>query len=411
MKILYISAWRPTMNDTFVIREIMELAQNGNEVVICVLKNVSSRNAGLNASNINEKNVSIVTFNFNIFQILTGFFWLLFTKPKKFFICFKELVKSCLCQISKAHHFIFIFFAAVFFSREKSVRDGKYIHAHFLHSGAVAARWLGQFVECPYGITSHIAKIRYKKSLMSQVIKGASILIGDTEETINFMESISGKRGILIRNGITLENFEYQSPKEYSNGSDVFNILACGTLIPPKGFDVLIEACKILEKNNFNFHCKIVGDGSERERLEKLGEFLIKGGLLEMPGALPIDQLLIEYKKADVLVVPSMPSKFGRDGLPTVIIEAMALGVPVIATNYAAIPEIVLNNKTGLLVPPLNPKSLAEAIIRYKNDYSLRARISQEARKKVEAEYDLRKNIELFLRMIFEATNTKSEVI
>ena len=111
-----------------------------------------------------------------------------------------------------------------------------------------------------------------------------------------------------------------------------------------------------------------------------------------MPGATSMDGLVKLYKSSAIFIMPSVQSDICTDGLPTVIIEAMAFGVPVIATNHAGIPELVIHNKTGIIVEQSNGDQLAMEIIRLIGDKSLYALISILGRKKIEDEYDIEKN-------------------
>jgi glycosyltransferase involved in cell wall biosynthesis len=385
------------MNDTFVMREILELANLGNEMVICCLKNKISINNSKQVEEIKNSKVSFIIFKFLSLKMINNFLLLILMRPKDMFKFLRELLCFCIKEPFKLHHFLYIAFAVIFFSRDKPLSNTNYIHCHFLHAESLAARWLALFLNVPYGITAHIARIRYSKTLMAKVISDASICIGDTEQSLNFLKELGKKDAVLIRNGIDPESFEYREPRDLNNSHSPLQILACGTLIAPKGFDVLVEACKILLKKQINFRCTIIGEGEERKKLQMMGDDLIKNGYLKLPGALPIDVLIEMYKKADIFVMPSIPSNFGTDGLPTVLIEAMASGVPTIGTNFASIPEIIMHDETGLLVKPKDSSSLASAIERYRGDLVLRKRVSLKGREHVEKEFNLKRNIEYLI--------------
>lgn len=399
MKIAYVSSWILTMNDTFVVREIMEMANAGNDISVFVLTNKKSINSGNVATGINSKNVSIKVFQLNPIIILVNLAKIFFIAPFSFFKCFFEMLKASFFQPLKAHHFLYIFIASAFFARESLRQKVVYVHSHFLHSNAVAARWISMFAGIPYGVTVHIAKVRYTEKIIKKVVDGSSICICDTNEALLFLKSKYNKEGILIRNGIDLTSFEYKEPTDLKK-KPIINILACGTLIPPKGFDVLVEACKLLKRDGIGFKCKIVGEGEERLKLEKSGEDLIREGFLELPGVMTIEALREEYKNADIFVMPSIPSDWGRDGLPTVLIEAMAFGIPVVGTNHAAIPELVEDGKTGLLVEPLDPFSLYNAIKKYIENFPLCQEVSKNCCQLIKEKYNVIKSVESLVRLI-----------
>ena len=141
-----------------------------------------------------------------------------------------------------------------------------------------------------------------------------------------------------------------------------------------------------------NGFCRIIGEGEERENLQKMIDDNNLAEKVTLSGSASISELFEEYKRATLFVMPSVPSSVGTDGLPTVIIEAIATGLPVIGTNHAAIPDMVINEETGLIVNPDDPKALAEAIKRLSSDKNLYFKCSVNCRDKVEEESNIRIN-------------------
>ncbi len=110
-------------------------------------------------------------------------------------------------------------------------------------------------------------------------------------------------------------------------------------------------------------------------------------------GRLPQTEVVEHLRTADVLVAPSVPTSCGRrEGIPVVLMEAMSSGVPTIASDLSGIPELVIDEATGLLTPPGDAASLGTALIRLYRDATLRHRLARQARQKVEDEFDLSKN-------------------
>ncbi|SSY93755.1 GDP-mannose-dependent alpha-(1-6)-phosphatidylinositol monomannoside mannosyltransferase [Aggregatibacter aphrophilus] len=177
-------------------------------------------------------------------------------------------------------------------------------------------------------------------------------------------------------------------------------------LVPKKGFSVLLEAVAIL-----NVDCTLVGDGALRQELEAKINALDIADRVHMVGPMPQPEIIELVQNAKMLVAPCVISEDGdRDGLPTVLLESMALGTPVISTQVAGIPELVQNENTGLCVPPQNPQRLAYAIEKLLTDYVLCQTLSQNARALIEREYDEDKNAaelrEVFRQAIAQHSNT-----
>ena len=121
-------------------------------------------------------------------------------------------------------------------------------------------------------------------------------------------------------------------------------------------------------------------------------------------GPVPREQLVEDYSRASVVVAPCVVGSDGnRDGLPTVLIEAMALGVPVVATNVTGIPELVDEGRTGLLVPPRDTAALAAAIHRLLADRRYAQTLAATARDRVETQFDLRRNVASLRELLEEA--------
>jgi glycosyltransferase involved in cell wall biosynthesis len=168
-------------------------------------------------------------------------------------------------------------------------------------------------------------------------------------------------------------------------------VLALGRLVKKKGFDVLIRAVADLQSKGVHVSVKINGCGPEKKRIEALINLLHLRDSVELGGAYDNDQLVSMLAGAGMLVMPSVIDGSGdRDGVPTVIYEAMACGVPVIASAIGGIPEVVCDARNGLLVEPGNVQDLALAINRMISDTALRRQLGEQARRDILERYDYR---------------------
>ena len=166
-------------------------------------------------------------------------------------------------------------------------------------------------------------------------------------------------------------------------------MLGVGRLVAKKGFDVFVDACAELRRRDVPFEALIVGQDDKhgdvvRERIaaQDLGD------RIELPGAMGQEELLREYRRAGVLAMPCRVLDNDRDGIPNVLVEAMAAGAPVVATGVSGIPELVEDEVNGLLVEPDDPSALADALIRLHEDRELAARISNAGRRTVQERFD-----------------------
>lgn len=406
MKLIYVTSWYPTQNDTFVVREIEEITKAGHTVEICVLK--PGRGA-VNALPVAGERVSIHEMSLAVADVAGALGFCFRRRRKALWSCFAEAAGAAVRQPRRAAHLMYVLLATTYLAANRSGSGGQYVHAHFLHAGAIASRWLGMMLGLPYGVTAHTSLVRFDRKLMAKVVREAAVCVGDTLETADLLRGMGNKEVALVRNGIFTAKIacRARSPAVQAEGRPT--VLAVGTLIPPKGFATLVAACALLKAQGVPFVCRLIGEGPERASLEDLGRDLRASGHLQMPGTIPIHELMDEYRKAAVFVMASVPSEHGRDGLPTVIIEAMAHGVPVVATKHAAIPELVREGETGYLVPPLDAAALAGAIGRCLEERESCGAMSARARRLIEEEYDLARNVRELLGLIERAGGCREQ--
>ncbi len=184
-------------------------------------------------------------------------------------------------------------------------------------------------------------------------------------------------------------------------------ILSVGSLFEKKGQDYLIQAVALLIRRGLNLQCLIVGDGPRRPLLEDLTRRLGLSGAVVLAGPLPNDKVKSLCQRATVFALPSVTSRTeGTDGIPVSLMEAMASAKPCISTPIAGIPELLEDNVTGLLVPERDPLSLANGIQRLLSDVDLCRRLGENARRKVEAEFNLCSNIPK-LAALFQSSLTE----
>jgi glycosyltransferase involved in cell wall biosynthesis len=172
-----------------------------------------------------------------------------------------------------------------------------------------------------------------------------------------------------------------------------FTLASGGSLVEQKGLDDLLRAVAGLRGRGVECRVRLVGDGPLREALEHQAREDGIADRVEFLGAMPNPDVLRVMREAHAFVLPSRPAANGcMDGIPNVLIEAMALGVPAVSTRLSGIPELIEDGVCGLLVAPGDVAGLAAAIARLHGDAELRARFSTAGRCKVEALFDMTRN-------------------
>lgn len=247
------------------------------------------------------------------------------------------------------------------------VEDGiTHLHAHFATLTARTAWIASQLTGVPYTVTTH-AKDIFHDSVdprwLRRVCADADRVIAISrynEEYLRAELAGTGAQVSLQYNALELSRFPYHPP---AAPRGTLRIAGVGRLVPKKGFADLVEAVRLLTDSGVPVTLDIAGDGEERTRLEDLVTGLGLSERVRLLGPLTQEEVRGLLRRAHVFVAPCVPAADGNvDGLPTVVLEAMASGTPVIATAVTGMPEVVRNGETGVLLPPGDPTALARAL-------------------------------------------------
>lgn len=285
-------------------------------------------------------------------------------------------------------------------ARHKSVC---HLHAHFANEATTVTRLAARFAELPYSFTAHAKDIFHesvRSSIMRQNLADAAAVVTVSEYNLEYLHRIYGADASHVQriyNGLDLTLFPFKSPQDRSP-----SIIAVGRLIEKKGFADLIDSCALLAGRGLSFRCQIIGEGSLEDDLHAQIERLGLRGHVQLTGPLPRSEVVKRVQDAAVLAAPSVVAgDNNQDGLPTVLLEAMALGTPCISTNVTGIPEVLLDGETGLMVGQHDSPGLAAALERLLTDPVLRIHLSNQARHLIEAEFNIQRTTSQ-LRAIFE---------
>jgi glycosyltransferase involved in cell wall biosynthesis len=274
--------------------------------------------------------------------------------------------------------------------------DVGHIHGHYCH-GATTVTWFASMMtKLPFSFTAH-AKDIYLPSLnpaglLRRKMDAARFVITCTDANRDYLENLGSKTPVhCIYHGLNAEfcNIMKEQPAaRAANGH--FRVLGVGRLIPKKGFDILVQACAILQQKRVPFEAVIVAEGGEHEK--EIRRLITANGLensVLLPGPMSQSQLFDEYRKASAFCLPCRVLENGdRDGIPNVLMEAMAVGVPVVSTPISGIPELIDDGVNGLLVPSEDPGALAEAFLRLTDDPRLAEDLSRNAQETIESRFN-----------------------
>ena len=268
------------------------------------------------------------------------------------------------------------------------------VHGYFAHVPAEVAMHAAEQLRVPFGFSVHARDVRKVTAgeLSRRAEKAACVVACNTDVAATMQQAGAGAH--LIPHGVDLSRFRVVPL--HTNGP--FRILAVGRLVEKKGFRYLIEAASTFK---FPFTLRIVGDGPERAALAKLISDYQLNDRVKLVGLKTHDQLPAEYANAHVVAVPSIVDHTGdRDGLPNVVLEAMASGRPVVASDAGAIRSAVNHGETGLIVPQKSPADLATALTSLAQNATFQKTLGQNARQRVEGDYELKRCSERFCQLL-----------
>ncbi len=273
--------------------------------------------------------------------------------------------------------------------------DVRHLHAHFAH-GTTTVTWLAATMNgLPFSFTGHARDIYAGKlnrhAMLRRKLLAAKFAITCTDANVRHLKGIAPEARVhLVYHGLSADFTALLSEKHaapHRNGH--LRVLGVGRLVAKKGFDVLVDACAVLRDRGVPFDARIVGqEDAEAEALRRRIAALRLDGLVTLPGPTDPEGLLHEYRSAGALCMPCRLLPDDRDGIPNVLVEAMAAGAPVVATNVSGIPELVRHEVNGLLVEPDAPAQLADALTRLHRDHELARRLTREARRTVQERFD-----------------------
>ena len=288
----------------------------------------------------------------------------------------------------------------------------EHLHAHFAVATATVARLASRFAKVPYTFTAHAKDIFHasvRPEALRRNLSEAATAITVSDYNRDYLVQTYGAaaaRTHRVYNGIDLQQFPYASPERRPP-----RIAAVGRLVEKKGFADLVAACALLRDRGLAYRCDIVGTGPLELALRALMQRCGLEDRVQLLGLRPRSEVVAHIRDAAVLAAPCVIGSDGdRDGLPTVLLEAMALGTPCVSTDVTGIPELLQGDESGLVVPQHDPAALAAALERLLTDPALRVRLATCARRRVEAEFDIRRTAGQLRAVFREARSTVAEL-
>lgn len=268
-----------------------------------------------------------------------------------------------------------------------------HVHCHFATHPAAVGWVVHRLTGVPFSFTAHGSDLHRDRAMLATKVADAAFVVTVSESNRAVIVDECGPAAAakvhVVRCGVDRAQLP-RRPALVPTGSGLRRVCCVGTLHEVKGQAVLVEAVGRLVAAGRNVCCTLVGGGPDHDALRHRADEAGLGPRVRITGRVPRPEVVAALDRADVLVAPSVPSADGRrEGLPVVVLEAMAVGVPVVASRLSGIPEAVEHEVTGLLVEPGDPAGLADAIARVLDEPEAAAGWVEQAAARLDEEFTI----------------------
>jgi glycosyltransferase involved in cell wall biosynthesis len=287
-----------------------------------------------------------------------------------------------------------------------------HLHAHFASTPSLVALFTHRLSGIPYTFTAHAKDIYVTDpDVFRTKLEEARAVVTCTEYNRGYLTKQFGRladhKVRCIYHGLDISQFKFTLSRKDGAGEPV--ILSVARLVEKKGLEDFIMAADILRRRGHAFKVEIIGTGPLRDTLKAQAQRLGLTDRVRLAGAQAHDTVCLAYQRASVFVLPCVVASNGdRDGIPNVLLEAMASGVPVVSTPVSGIPELIESGVNGLLVSPRDARSLADAIERLLASRELSEGLARAARTKLESSFSLEASAEQLLT-VFRGTEPEKQ--
>lgn len=403
----YILRSYPRLSQTFIVNEMAVLEQLGVNIQIFAITNPHE---SIVQSQVNDIQAQVYYLESAQKQspaaILTEHLQLALTSPWRYFKTLGYVIQhrefdTGYTASSRYQCFLQAVHLAQRIKRQRKHNKEaiNHLHAHFAHDPTLIALLVHKLIGIPYSFTAHARDLyQIHKSALIERIEQATTVVTCCENNVNYINKIVpkslGEKVKLVYHGVNLQEFQPREASHKERSSEEAHlILSVGRLVEKKGFPDLLHACHHLKGAGYHFRCIIYGSGPLHQELLTTIEELGLEDSVVLAGQCSQLELQAILGQADVFALTPFVTENGdRDGVPNVLVEAMACGLPVVSTAVAGIPELIIHNHNGLLAQPRDVKGIAEALATILDDKAKQKQMGKMARHTVFEHFDLHMN-------------------
>ena len=408
-KIAYLIKRFPHLSETFILHEVLELERQGLSLRIFSLLEPTGK-----VNQAAEEVRAPITylpqgFPFGTLSLFEAAFRRFLKSPRSFLgVCVTALVQFHHPRTPR--HLLY----AAYIANQVEQEGVTHLHAHYANTPATVALLVHQFTGISYSFTAHAKDIYLsRKGVLAYKMKHAQFVVTCTEYNRQYLASAADPRSDVpihrIYHGLDLRVFP-SDPRRIPPADGRPLIFSVARLVEKKGLSYLLQACRRLEDQGYDFDCRIVGEGPLRPILEKQIRELALTNRVKLWGAETHERVIEMYQQAALVALPCVVASDGdRDGIPNALVESLYMGAPVVSTPVSGVPELIRSEVNGLLVPERDADSLVDAIARLLDDPYLRKSLAEAGRQTVLEKFDMAANAR-YLTQLFMNLDEKNTV-
>lgn len=390
-RIAYLVSEYPATSHTFILREVLGLRQRGFDIITASLNPDARPRERLTEEELAERENTYVIKRHGVFGALVALLWALGRHPGGLVRGLATALKRAIAYPRQASRPLFHWVEALMVGRWMARQGADHLHVHFATAGASVASLARRMFPITLSMMVHGPDefSRVNEEHFADKVASADFVLCISHfarsQTQYHSDPDDWDKLEIVRLGVNTDHFR-PSP---TAPSGPFRLLCVGRLTPAKGQALLLDAVAELHRAGQPIRLELVGDGPDRAALEARCRRLGLESATRFHGALNHDQVHALYAQCQALALPSF-----AEGIPVVLMEAMACGLPCLTTRITGIPELIDHDQNGLLVPASSTRSLVEQLQRLLQEPGLARRLGQAARQRVVEDYNLETNLD-----------------
>lgn len=391
IRIAYLVSTYPAVSHTFILREVQRLRRPNFEICTASINPPECSGDGATSKEQSETATTFYVKREGIRGALKAHGIVFWNSPRSYLKGLRFALRLGGTDLRRLLLALCYFVEAVILGHWMESRRLRHLHVHFPNAASSVGLIASRTFPIKFSMTVHGPDEFYDAPglNLTEKVAGASFVccIGQYARSQLMRLSPPSDWGKFEIGPLGVDP-QFFTPRPLRAHPGSLELLCVGRLVPSKGQYILLAAVKHLVKYYPNIRLRFVGEGPDRQGLERAIASNRLGRWVTLEGSVNQDRIRDYYRQADIFVLPSF-----AEGIPVVLMEAMAIEIPCVSTVVAGIPELIRNEIDGILVPPSDDQELAHAIQRLIDDPDLRRRLGAAGRRRVIEKYDLDRNV------------------